>query len=170
MANAWNQDSRLLCITVHCSFVLKIHGHIASCLIFTVLYFKYNYYNGKYIFIVFSSIQHAILVPTNTAYLYTNWSHLCTVTVFINLPWRVRGLRFSEMKIMTHIVCCDIMQSGIWIEVFRRHLLLPSSGLNIFLEVIIERTASCGYSVSCPKMLQNNRLVDSDCVCVCLCL
>jgi hypothetical protein len=66
------------------------------------------------------------------------------------------------MKIMTRIVCCDIMQSGIWIKVFRRCLLLPSSGLNIFLEVIIARTASCGYSVSCPKMLQNNRLVDSD--------
>jgi hypothetical protein len=77
------------------------------------------------------------------------------------------------MEIMTRNVCYDIMQSGIWIAMFRRSLLLPSSELNIFLEVIIARTASCVYchdskSVSCPKSLQNNRLVDSDPVCLCL--
>jgi len=49
------------------------------------------------------------------------------------------------MKIMTSIVCCDIMQFGIRIAMFRRSLLLQSSGLNIFLEVIIARTACCCY-------------------------
>ena len=59
------------------------------------------------------------------------------------------------MKIMTSIVCCDMMQSGIWIAMYGRSLLLPSSGLNIFLQVIIARTASCrcchdSKSISCP--------------------
>ena len=59
------------------------------------------------------------------------------------------------MKIMTSVVCRDIMQSAIWIAMFRRSLLLPSSGLNIFLEVTVARTASFPYchdskSVSYP--------------------